>query len=645
MPSQQIEQTLAPLVYSQLQDQAPKLHEHLLGFQLVAEENEGKKCLGILAFNIYGKHYFLCAFYINGFLKPLIHLFDTDRKVFIPATEKITDAITKPKPGIGATVVPRDEYRQAISTPNLYQMSMPPIGFGKAAKLIVKSVNEKYIPSFESEFAKADTATKVAFLRKISKERNLVRAMAEKYPSVVKEIESKKPDLVLSTPISDKASTADRAPTVAKKAELEFIEEPSSDLPIEDNQKIYSDGLLIKDNRAETNTIKPKFIEDGKTWGDPIDNGLYRAFDSNGKIIQIWILKGAKDTDRYASCASYIIDPDTLEYSELPTNLLCEKIEPDIENLMEDTIPMESMEIGKEYFLINPNLKSNEFIGPVDLRSQNRIYCNHDVVKFMFNPHTVETIDPFSDGSGTIVISKDIRALPVKQSNKPKMFGTFKEFMEVLYKHGFDDISIDKTAGLYSITDKNKLVKFSGYEMDTIKYLMKNEGLNYKDAKSAMELGGSYFIAKKAGFGAPVEEPTYEFIQEDLPKIPDNYTTDVALNPYTDPSYGKDTDIQQAMQSSESGQADVFDASLVGILAKSQNNVERLKEIIPILSKSIHSMGSLLFDLWWKPENYSKDFTSDELYTMEQNVLECFKSQGDLALMITQRKKLYGDSI
>lgn len=630
MPSQQIEDSLAPLVYSQLQDQAPKLHEHLLGFQLVAEENEGKKCLGILAFNIFGKHYFICAFYINGFLKPLIHLFDTDRKVFIPATERIIDAITKPKPGLGATVVPRDEYRRAISIPNLYEMSMPPIGFGKVAKQIVKSVDKDYKPNFESEFAKADTGTKVAFLRKISKERNLVRAVAEKYPNVIKEIENKKPDLVLDKPVS------------TKKAELEFIEEPSKDLSVEDNQKIFSDGLLVRDKRAEFNALKPKFIEDGKTWGEPIDNGLYRMFDSEGKIIRMWVLKGAKGVD-YSK--SYLIDPDLLSYQEMPENLLCEKIEPDISNLMEDTIPMENMEIGKKYFLINPNIKSNEFIGPISIQSQNRILYDCSPIKFMFNPHTTETIDTFSDGSGTIVISKDVKALPVKDMEEPKRFGTFKEFMEVLYNHGFDDISISKTAGLYEIKNKDGIIKFSGFKNDTIMYLMKTEGLNFNDTKTAMDLCGDYFILKKAGFASPVEEPTYEFIQENLPKIPDNYTTDIALNPYVDPSYGKDTDIQQAMQSAESGQTDVFDASLVGILAKSQNNVERLKEIIPILSKSIHSMGSLLFDIWWNPEDYSKDFTSDELYTMEQNVLECFKSQGDLALMITQRKKLYGESI
>ena len=66
------------------------------------------------------------------------------------------------------------------------------------------------------------------------------------------------------------------------------------------------------------------------------------------------------------------------------------------------------------------------------------------------------------------------------------------------------------------------------------------------------------------------------------------------------------------------------------------------KQIIPILNKAIHHLGVHYFDLCWNTDDYSKDYTSEELYDLEQTVLDTLKNLQDIAISLVQRKRLYG---
>ena len=102
-------------------------------------------------------------------------------------------------------------------------------------------------------------------------------------------------------------------------------------------------------------------------------------------------------------------------------------------------------------------------------------------------------------------------------------------------------------------------------------------------------------------------------------------------------------DIMMALQAAQSGEQDVFDSMLIGILGKGQNSSERIKETIPILNKAAHQVGAELFSLWWNPDQYKEDFTTDEIYELEQSLLDLFKGLGDTALLLSVKKKIYGE--
>jgi hypothetical protein len=215
-----------------------------------------------------------------------------------------------------------------------------------------------------------------------------------------------------------------------------------------------------------------------------------------------------------------------------------------------------------------------------------------------------------------------------------------------------EELELTKDASGYTIFVNGNITKRGSYK-ESFRHLILDKNLTKKSALELLDKTGKYYLldtelVKKAFSETPREMPFWDVSNRLLPSysgIPvptDDYYTGNNVN--GNPNGGTRTvqeDVNLLMNASQTGDQNIFDASVLGVLG--DNNDEKLKEIIPVLTEATHLVGTLLYSLWWNLDEYKEEFTTDELYEMEQSLLDVFKKLGDITLKFTLRKKLYTD--
>lgn len=85
---QQFEQQLAQLAYMQLRDQAPKLCEYIVGFQLIDRTRDKKKAVGVFGLKAGDVWMYAPCFFVGGELKGELLLYVKNWDLFVPRTDE-----------------------------------------------------------------------------------------------------------------------------------------------------------------------------------------------------------------------------------------------------------------------------------------------------------------------------------------------------------------------------------------------------------------------------------------------------------------------------------------------------------------------------------------------------------------------------
>ena len=87
------------------------------------------------------------------------------------------------------------------------------------------------------------------------------------------------------------------------------------------------------------------------------------------------------------------------------------------------------------------------------------------------------------------------------------------------------------------------------------------------------------------------------------------------------------------------GQKALFEHGVVGALAKTTDATAYIGEYIPDLRQGLDKLGRLLFITYWSPSSMLSLYGSDDLSTMENNMLSAFKGYGDIVLELLKKTK------
>lgn len=100
---------------------------------------------------------------------------------------------------------------------------------------------------------------------------------------------------------------------------------------------------------------------------------------------------------------------------------------------------------------------------------------------------------------------------------------------------------------------------------------------------------------------------------------------------------GSPMELFQASQ--EHNMPNLFEHGAVGSLVKTYDSIALLDRYIPKMEDALDVLGRTLFLFYWKPEDFSAAYGSDDLSSLENQLLSCFKSLGDLTLELLQKSR------
>jgi hypothetical protein len=92
-----------------------------------------------------------------------------------------------------------------------------------------------------------------------------------------------------------------------------------------------------------------------------------------------------------------------------------------------------------------------------------------------------------------------------------------------------------------------------------------------------------------------------------------------------------------AEQAAQAGQKHVFDQAAVGGLSKVYDTSAVVDSYIPTFMDSLDRLGRVLFLFYWKHDDFTSRYGSDDVVEMEDRLRGVFKQFGDLTLKLKEK--------
>lgn len=89
----------------------------------------------------------------------------------------------------------------------------------------------------------------------------------------------------------------------------------------------------------------------------------------------------------------------------------------------------------------------------------------------------------------------------------------------------------------------------------------------------------------------------------------------------------------------EQNMPNLFDHGVVGSLLQTYDSMALVDRYLPDLETALDCMGRILFLFYWKPEDFSQAYGSDDMSALENKLLSNFRSFGALVLELIQKTK------
>jgi hypothetical protein len=346
------EQAFSNLAHAYLQDKAPGLMDHEIGFQLLDRNAENTKAIGVFAFKVGSLWLYAPMFFLNGDLKGHELLYLKNQDMFVPLKENWINYLVNRKPNILGQSVDRNLSQLGQRQPDFTQMTRSPSKFG-SAKPSLKEMITAVMPTLAktatmntarafadmgdklnfAQFLKEAKLTTIDFLVKSCQHApQLAEAMDQFHGlNIVKEAIAAATLRESATKIASVLSEAPKEPaSVAGLKVITMEVTVQTKLPPEtteeDQEKLLRDGVLILDQRDRDNVSVPYHIQVEKTLFNPTESGLYDILVKPGDIERCYIAvypQGAAKRERMITVVRVDGKPDWLNTTADRVFALC----------------------------------------------------------------------------------------------------------------------------------------------------------------------------------------------------------------------------------------------------------------------------------------------------------------------------------
>lgn len=125
-PTESFEQAFAQLAFTYIKDKAPRLLDHMAGFQLIDRNDDNTKSVGIFGFRLGHQWVYAPVFFLNGDLKGHELLYLKDKDLFVPLKENWVNHLMAKRPHILGEQTHETTRSLGVMQPDVRNLSIPP---------------------------------------------------------------------------------------------------------------------------------------------------------------------------------------------------------------------------------------------------------------------------------------------------------------------------------------------------------------------------------------------------------------------------------------------------------------------------------------------------------------------------------------
>jgi hypothetical protein len=118
MPDKQFEMAFSDLAHASLQELAPGLQDHLVGFQLIDKNDSDTQAVGVFGFKVNKRWLYAPVFFLNGALKGQELLYVKDQDLFVPLQDNWVNYLMAKQPYVLGDREEREESDLDIAAPD-----------------------------------------------------------------------------------------------------------------------------------------------------------------------------------------------------------------------------------------------------------------------------------------------------------------------------------------------------------------------------------------------------------------------------------------------------------------------------------------------------------------------------------------------
>ena len=663
--SDEFEKAFADLAFAYINNNAPKMFDYMIGFQIVEKDEDDTKALGVFGFKIGKEWYYAPVFFLNGELKGQELLYAKSAKLFLPMEEAWIDHIINKKPitagkstnnsmGVLAGYVPN--FKTMLDSPlskrGSYATEYDPSGAiqGKAYlgnTFDLRGCEGMWMPLNEVHKQASENIDLVNVLKEFPDLKGQLVHRAhyyEKYASALSKfykledfIETQEKEASTPEPVVVEEKPDMTQKVAFFKTDEELIQPGISTQLKKDYVK---QGFAIQDIREESE--KSQLYSTGIKLTNPTTPGYYQVVTLDGQLVHAYI---SPATESYHEGEVIVIPVGKkLDYSFRKTaevivlDTFFEKEGPMRQKLTQAKMDsLEGYPRKNTYFLLgadNTIVKTLSYTG--DCVVSNRVKDIREVNHVWMVP------------KGSQVLCK-----PKTSTQKSIWFGDWDAItnLDLAKATGSEKIAVELVGSGYRITT-GILEHTAHTKYAAMRHLVCELGLDQEDSKLLLD------TTKEASY---MLKRAYPYQGEYDPQAPSMHMPDVSGY---DPGWGMQTSNDEMREepvmgmlqnqgsdygeldpetlSSMTGAADqnqkeVFDTSALSSLINTSDVNNQIDKYLKDLVVSVDRIGRILFMMYYHYETYKERYGTDELHELEDTLKNSFKTTGKLVLFLKQR--------
>jgi hypothetical protein len=97
--------------------------------------------------------------------------------------------------------------------------------------------------------------------------------------------------------------------------------------------------------------------------------------------------------------------------------------------------------------------------------------------------------------------------------------------------------------------------------------------------------------------------------------------------------------VELYQMSQQRGNSALFEHGMVGSLTNTYDSMAMVDKWLPDMEKAVDAIGRTLFLFYWKPEDFSQAYGTDDQSQLENKLVSNFKSFGSLVIEMLQKSK------